>query len=106
MNCDLPDAEEGVCYSSETETYRATFDSRTTEPSVAVVNILANVYDAEPTELDPLYEVVDPSALDKLVSNPRNGPSDGDVTVEFTYLDHRVCIKSYGIVSVRPLQSE
>lgn len=98
MNCDLPDVEEGVNYDPETETYRATFASSTTDPSGAVVYALAEVCDTGLTDLDPLFDILDPQALDRVCQ----GSHGSDCTVEFTYHDHRVRVKSYGIIEVWP----
>ena len=38
-----PDATDSASYDPETDTYRATFDSVVTDPSIAVVEVMANV---------------------------------------------------------------
>lgn len=99
MSCDIPDVNNGLEFDPETETYRATFDSSTTDPSIAVVYALADVCDTEPTNLVPLSDVIETRALNQLC----NGYSgDTDITVVFVYHDHRVRVKSYGLVEVWP----
>lgn len=50
--------------------------------------------------LDPLYDVVDPDALESLFASekPRR---EGDVSVSFSYHDCRVIVHSYGIIRIR-----
>lgn len=69
-------------------------------PSERVVEAVAANQDVDPIELKPLYEVVDPDALDAIV-----GPS-GDVgpaaacTVEFDYAGVSVVVRTDGSVHV------
>lgn len=104
MGDDPPPATDSVSYDPGTETFRATFDSVVTPPSIAVVEVLATVRDCEPTDLDPLYEAVDPEALDRLLTVPAAGPDAGDRTVTFAFADHEVTVLSCGLVKVRPLE--
>lgn len=97
------DAPDEVDFEPETGTYRTTFDGEDVTPSTAVVETVAAVRGVDPMELDPLYEVVDPQALDRLVA-PRPPRRTGDCTVVFTYFDHEVTVRSPGIVRVRPLE--
>lgn len=98
MNDGLPSVVEGAHYDAETETYRASFDSSEIAPSVAVVKLLAQVKDIEPVELAPLYDVIDPEALDRLQSTAVTGNDSGGCRVKFKYHDCTVTVKSYGIV--------
>lgn len=69
-----------------------TFDS----PSTAVVTAVAETADRDPTTIDPLYEVVDPDALDDIVAStcyPRGTP---DARIEFLYHGYRVLVKANG----------
>lgn len=58
--------------------------------SEAVVKAVAEADDVDPTELPPLYEQVDPDALEKLFQNPSNGV----VTVD--YHTYTVTVRSDG----------
>jgi hypothetical protein len=50
-------------------------------PSTNVIRAVAEVKDVAPTEFQPLYEVIEPAALDALV-----GPAvEGSTTVSFYY---------------------
>lgn len=95
--------EVTVDYEPETGAYRATFDSATVAPSTAVVEAMAAVRGVDPTELPPLFAVVDPQALDRLCAR-RVPDQEGDRTVVFSYLDHEVTVKSLGTIRIRPLE--
>lgn len=61
--------------------------------SVAVLEAVAAEEGCEPTDLDvPLYEHVDPEALDALVSSPIEGH------VSFTYHGYRLTVDGEGTV--------
>ena len=59
--------------------------------SVAVITAIAAKRGVEPTELPPLYESIDPDALDALFAPTRTGgPRRG--RLEFTYDGHEVVV--------------
>jgi len=75
-------------------------DSRS--PSTAVIELLAQVEDTDPIELDPLYNTIDPDALDTICD-----PDSGFDSIEFTYGDNHVTIAAteYTLeIAVEPLQ--
>lgn len=74
------------------ETYRRRVDFRDRDPHEAVIDVVAAVTGSEPTDLDPLYSVLDPEALDDLVS--AGSGAAGGLLVEFTYHEH--CVRVYG----------
>lgn len=64
-------------------------------PSEQVVETIAGRAGVSPTELSPLYEVIDPDALDALFTN--GATRDGNhVTIEFAYQDIAVCVEGSG----------
>ncbi|WP_265108965.1 HalOD1 output domain-containing protein [Halosolutus halophilus] len=65
------------------------------EPATAVVMMVADAKDADPLDLDSLYEVVDPDALAGLVSR-----SEGPVRIEFEYEGYAVTVRSDGHVHI------
>lgn len=74
----------------------ASLDYHHDSPSLRVVDAIAAVTDTDPLELDPLYSVVDPEALDQLFQS-----NTGLVgSVEFEYESHTVAVRSDGTVSV------
>lgn len=62
--------------------------------SVRVVQNVANTTDSDPLELPPLYDAVDPDALDTLVGRMSDG------VVSFTYAGHVVTVTSEGSITL------
>lgn len=65
-------------------------------PSSAVVEAVADEMDAAPTDLRPLYEVVDTEALDALFHD--QATTEG--TVSFDYCGYEVTVTATGDVTV------
>ena len=61
---------------------------RTVSASERVVGTVADAEDAEPTELSPLYEAIDPDALDSLVEG-----SDDDLCIDFECCGYDITVK-------------
>lgn len=79
-------------------TFQYDFDV-TRDPSTAIVEGIAAATNREPTELPPIHEYVDPSALDALVTSAAD--SDGDpVTVSFVYDDIDIRVTSVGTITI------
>lgn len=79
---------------AEVTTFRP--DERVSETVIAAV---AAVTDADPLEMDPLYEAIDPDALDRLFR-----PSAGSASphLEFSFAGCRVEVRGEGTVTVTP----
>lgn len=88
--------------SEEDGIIRAEFDWSSHTPCEAVVETVAIAANVGPTTLDPLYESVDPDALDALIRPDGMGPKNGDVTLAFEYAGQDVTIRSDGVLVVRP----
>jgi hypothetical protein len=78
---------------------RAEYDWASTSPSTAVVETVAVALDRAATTLDPLYESVDPDALDALVRSSE--PPARYVTVSFGFAGQQVTVHGTGEVVVR-----
>ena len=65
-------------------------------PSNAVVDAVSVVSDVEPTELTPLYDAVDPDALDSIFTRRGPSPVPPEGRVEFPYNGHRIVVKANG----------
>ncbi|WP_226005518.1 HalOD1 output domain-containing protein [Natrinema salinisoli] len=74
-------------------------DSGTEPVSIAVVTAAATYRNADPTDLPPLYEWVDPDALDALFAPTQRGGSRGG-RFEFTYDGLRVAVDCADDVSI------
>lgn len=69
-------------------------------PSYRVVEAVARKEGVSPGELSPpLFNVVDPEALDALVQDDVDS-NTGEVKIEFTYLDYVVRIENGPTVSI------
>lgn len=65
------------------------------QPSTTVVRSVAAAERVDPPNVpDPLYDSIDPDALDALVA------STEDVTIEFSYLGYAVTVDGDGTVTV------
>ena len=73
-----------------------TLDYHRDSPSLRVVEALADATDTDPLELEPLYNVVDPEALDRLFRTD----SHISASVRFEYEGHTVEVRSDGSVSI------
>ncbi|RBI58777.1 hypothetical protein DMJ13_25880 [halophilic archaeon] len=58
-----------------------------------------------PTTLDPLYEVINPEALENLFAPQFDGTSRTDGRVEFAYSGYRVTVTSDGDIQSTPLDT-
>ncbi len=67
-----------------------------TQPSTEIIRKIAAVTGEEPTELPPIYDTIDPEALDKIV----NSVASEDFEIEFVYGDYRVMIDETGVVTI------
>ncbi|WP_415383466.1 HalOD1 output domain-containing protein [Halosimplex sp. TS25] len=103
MNDCPVDGLEPIEYDDETDVYQAGFDSGEIPPSHAVVKIVSEIGETQPTDFEPLYSAIDPQALDRLCTRHPLDSQEGDCVVEFAYLDYRVRVKSYGYIEVQPV---
>ncbi len=68
-------------------------------PSEVIIDALASAADVDPTELPPLYDFVDPDALDRLFDGHR-GAADADATLSFTAETWNVFVCADGRIRV------
>lgn len=80
------------------EVFHTEFGERNT-PSEAIIKAVAAVEGVEPTEIEFLYERIDPDALDALFDGPVVGDG-GTVGVEFGYSGHRVSVQNNGSITI------
>ena len=68
--------------------------------SIAVVDAVADLEDTTVADIDPpLYEVVDPDALDRLFM-PTEDNDRNDGRVSFEYLEYTITITSDGFIRI------
>lgn len=73
-----------------------TLDVARDSPTLRIVDAIADATDTDPLELDPLYEVVDPEAMERFLESDPTGAA----TVVFTYHGHAVEVRSDGAIAV------
>ena len=80
------------------ETLCQTFDW-TNDESVAlsVIRTVTEATDEDPLEMEPLYLIVDPDALDALCKSTRRSPDGAGTIVEFSFNGFRVRISATGM---------
>ena len=79
---------------------RTEFDWTDVAPSTAVTELIAEESGQDPTELDPLYESIDPDALDRLIRGNGVNPHEHRLTVSFSFRGYAVVIQSGGLVEL------
>lgn len=62
----------------------------------SVVEAISRAEDTDPTDLDPVYEVIDPDALNELFDGKRGNAGK----VEFRYHGYDVTVRSDGRVTL------
>lgn len=76
-------------------------------PSTAVIEAIAAYHGTEPTDLDqPLYEVIDPDALDALFANAGTVDRPAPDLVAFSYDGCRVQVFRDGSIDLSPVDGE
>lgn len=88
----------GIEYDRQTDTYRAEYDWSTIAPSIAAIESLASLRGVAPTDIDPLYEYVDPDALDGVFEADSAGPT---TSVTFEFETDRVAVYGDGTITIR-----
>lgn len=75
-------------------------DATELQPSEHVVQAIAARTDEDPLELSPLYEAVDPDALDALFGGPAREGSGSVGKVRFVYEGYEVTVHADGTVDL------
>jgi len=82
----------------------ASSTGRTFSPTETVIDEVAAREGVDPIDLKvPLFETIDPEALDKIVQSAIDDPGRSPVEIEFTYAGYDVTVSSAdsGTVTVR-----
>jgi hypothetical protein len=74
----------------------------TTQPTEAVTEVVSDALEKPVDDLPPLSRVLDPDALNRLVSSNTSARSP-EVTVIFEYASLKVIIHSQEVVYARPI---
>lgn len=84
---------------SETASGELTTTCRDERVSETVITAVATAIDADPLEMEPLYESIDPDALDRLCQ-PSNASST--LQLQFSVAGCEVAVRGDGTVTVTP----
>jgi len=68
--------------------------------SIQIVEAVAETAGVDPLELPPLYETIDPEAIDALIADLEAGQSTSADIIKFAYADHMVTVHSDQTVEV------
>lgn len=79
----------------------ASYDWDETPPATAVVETVAVALDRKPITLDPLFDSVNPDALNALFVSSPSTRSAIPTTVSFEFVGRYVTVSSVGTVTVR-----
>lgn len=97
-----PDDDEADA--AKSDAIRAGFDWSAVAPSTAVIEAVAIAADREPVALEPLYDSIDPEALDAFVLSTETQPTAATSTVAFGLDGHDVTVHCDGTVVVLPVE--
>lgn len=93
--------QDAVEYDPDSEIYRTSFDSASQSVGEAITSTVAVVSETPPLELPPLYSVIDPEAVERLVGRPESESSSSDTHVSFAFNGYDVTVHSYGIITLQ-----
>ncbi|USZ71652.1 HalOD1 output domain-containing protein [Natronosalvus halobius] len=99
--------DDRIGYDPETDTYTVFHDWASEEsPSEEVVEAVAAATGSTPESIPPLYEVVDPEALDQLFAPTGHGVSLRTGVIEFRFHGCDVTIATSGRTTVTVSESD
>ena len=81
------------------ETFVTAIDPAT-NPSEAVVDAVATLDGVPAIELEPLYDAVEPDALDALFEHARRTDDPGSQTLTFAYAGYQISVSGDGTIEV------
>ena len=84
MTRDDPPSIRSLTFDPEEGAYVTELDSRSVPLAVTVVSVIAKITGQSATGLQPLYHVVDPDALSRIIGDHPSDVYSGKRLVEFT----------------------
>ena len=98
----MPSIDDSPDASDRAPSYVATFDPDADErASDTIVTAIATLRDEDAAALEPLYEAVDPDALNTLVEHARRVEDAGTHELWFTYEGFDVGVRTDGEIRIR-----
>jgi hypothetical protein len=102
----LSSVEDNIVFDETTDTFHSRFDPELTNPTEAVVLVLAEVTRTDPSKMDPLFRAVDPEAMDEILGSHLSEAATGALKVTFHYQGHLVSVTGSGTITVSPEDQE
>lgn len=96
---DVNDSDDGTKHRSGNDTHSVRYDpTDDLTASEIIVFAVADIDDADPLEMHPLYDAIDPGMLDAFVSRGHDVKFDSIVT--FAFEGHAVTVHASGLVEI------
>jgi hypothetical protein len=93
---DLP-----IHYDEQLDTYRVQYDWTDPTPlTTTIVEMIGTISETPADDLTPLYETIDPDALEELLAPGGDSPSAAGIW--FHYAGYRVTVRGEGEIEVTP----
>lgn len=97
--------DEPLARDKTTGEYVARYDWQSAVPlSTVLVELVADVTEADPERLDPLGRVVDPEAIDRLFASTRGYPGNhaAGSRLAFRFEELHVTVEADGVIRLEP----
>lgn len=92
-----------MTFEPATNTYRICHDLRSDESvTVTVVRAVAIVTNTPPMDFDPMFETIDPDALNRLFNGPSGDSPQDSNWVSFRFNDCAVQVSASGTIEITP----
>lgn len=96
-------ATASITFEPATNTYRISHDWEGDERVVAtIVRAVAIVTNTPPADFDPLFETIDPDALERLFDGPSGDPARDTSWMSFRFSDCAVQVSATGTIEITP----
>ena len=100
-NPDSPSASDATGYDPRTDTYHAHHDwAENASIGTTIVNAVAALDGVASDEYEPIYDVIDPDALDAVLTPTTNRSARAPVQVQFSYHGHMITVDSTGEIVI------
>ena len=98
---DPPLAPDATGYDPRTDTYHAHHDwAENTSIGTTIANAVAALNGVAFDECEPVYDVIDPDALDAVLTPTADRSARAPVQVQFSYHGHMITVNSTGEIVI------
>jgi len=103
---DSSTASDATGYDPRTDTYHAHHDwSGDASIGTTIVNVVAALDGVGFEECEPVYDVIDPDALDAVLTPTNDRSARAPVQVQFSYREHMITVNSTGDIVIDTLEA-